>query len=53
MSSTRLYDSFVEAGPFRLTGSATCKSGRLLAGFSTPLQAVLESGRQKGVDTVS
>jgi hypothetical protein len=52
MSSTRLYDCFVEAGPFKLTGSATCRRGRLFAGFSTPLHAVLEFGRQKGVDPV-
>jgi hypothetical protein len=52
MSSTRLYDSFVEVGPFRFTGSVTWRSGRLFVGLSTPLRAVLELGRQKGVDVV-
>jgi hypothetical protein len=53
MSSTRLYDCFVNVGggPFRFTGRDTCKRGRLFVGFSTPLHALLEFGRQKGVAT--
>jgi hypothetical protein len=51
MSSTRLYPSFVDVGPFRFTGKVTCSIGRLVDGFSTPPHAVAVSGRQNGADT--
>jgi hypothetical protein len=54
MSSTTLYDSMVELGPFRFTGIVTWSIGRLVEGLSTggdPHAAVV-LGRQKGVDVV-
>jgi hypothetical protein len=50
MSSTRSYESIVDVGPFRLTGNATWSIGRLVAGFSTPLHAVVVLGRQNGFE---
>jgi len=41
MSSTSLYDCFVEVAPFRFNGNVTCSIGRLVAAIWSPTTMLL------------